>query len=238
VYREPDREGEDDMTGQDVAYRSLPEHVYESVRERILSGELQGGQRLKERDISDALNVSRIPVREALQLLEASGFVRVIPRRGAIVNELTERDVDELFDVRESLEPLAARLAAEKSAPESLAVLERVLQESRSAVEAGDGVRLARSNLEFHAAVVRAADNRLLETLMRGILERMAWVFRTTADRDMRVQCAEHENLVSAIRAGRVELAGSLAYAHVASGREPSVTRVRERETDADAESD
>ncbi|GIM91594.1 GntR family transcriptional regulator [Paractinoplanes toevensis] len=203
--------------------RSLSTQVYEFLRERIISGELEPGRRLVEREICEQLNVSRIPLREALPQLEADGFIRTMPRRGAMVTQLTLRDIEELFDVRESLEVLAARLAAANPDPIALAGLETRISAARSALDRGSDHEAAAANVAFHDDVLAMSRNRLLHGLMQPLNGRMQWLFRMTADRDIRVQCAEHEGLYAAIRDGNVELAASLAFAHVAGGRQPSL---------------
>ncbi|WP_404429955.1 GntR family transcriptional regulator [Microbacterium lacus] len=216
-----------------VAYQPLSDHVYEHIRELILSGALAAGDRIKEREISDELQVSRVPVREALPLLESRGYIQILPRRGAIVKALTAQDIDDLFDVRESLEALAARSAARRVAesPENLAVaaaLERMnelLRNAREAMDALDDTTLARANLAFHAEIISLAGNDLLARIFENILGRVEWLFRMTSDRDMPAQCAEHEGLYRAISAGQPDVAASLAFAHVASGRADSTRK-------------
>ncbi|GAA5094477.1 GntR family transcriptional regulator [Microbacterium yannicii] len=212
---------------QELAHRSIPELVYQEIRQQIVSGQLPPGTRLKEREISELLNVSRVPVREAFPFLEADGFIRSLPRRGAIVNELAVRDVEELFDVRESLEVLATRLAAKNADSAPFDRMEQVLAAAREAVASGDERALVQSNVAFHEAMAELSGNSLLIGVVRGILGRMEWLFRFTVDRDMRAQCEEHEELFRAVKAGHVELAGSLAFAHVASGRQPSLEKLR-----------
>jgi DNA-binding GntR family transcriptional regulator len=89
--------------------------AYEALKKRIIEVDLQPGERLVERDLADELKVSRIPLREALRLLAAEGLVVLVPHRGALVSPFTPADVRDLFDVRESLEVLAARLAAQRA---------------------------------------------------------------------------------------------------------------------------
>lgn len=102
---------------------SLRDRAYQELRRRIVSTELAPGQRLVERDLAAELEVSRIPLREALRLLEADGLVVLVPHKGALVSPFTPADVRDLFDVRESLEALAARLTAERRDDAGLARL-------------------------------------------------------------------------------------------------------------------
>ncbi|MFZ2240556.1 MAG: GntR family transcriptional regulator, partial [Gordonia amarae] len=83
---------------------SVTQRIYAEIRARIISGELPFGERLRERDLADELDASRVPVREAIVRLEAEGFVETAPRRGASVVRLSLADVQELYDVRLALE--------------------------------------------------------------------------------------------------------------------------------------
>ncbi|MFI6938309.1 GntR family transcriptional regulator [Streptomyces sp. NPDC050418] len=202
---------------------SLRDLAYDAVRRRILDGELPPGARLVERDLAAELEVSRIPLREALRRLEADGLVLLVPHRGALVAPFTPADVRDLFDVRESLESLAARLAAERADSDGLARLAERLQSARSAIAAGDRGSIATANAGFHTDIVELADNPLLSNMMRPLEARTHWLFRLTAQRDPAQQCAEHEEMYEAIAAGDKERAAALAHAHVVDGRAESV---------------
>lgn len=202
---------------------SLRDRAYEELRRRILATELPPGQRLVERDLAAELEVSRIPLREALRLLEADGLVLQVPHKGALVAPFTPADVRDLFDVRESLEALAARLTAERRDDTGLARLRERLTAARAATAAGDEAGIAAANAGFHADIVELSANPLLSALMRPLEARTHWLFRLTAQRDPARQCAEHEELYEAIATGDAEKAAALAHEHVASGRDTSL---------------
>lgn len=203
--------------------RSLPEKVYDYLREGIIEGELPPGTRLLEREISERLGVSRIPIREALPQLEAEGFIQTMPRRGSIVTQLSLRDVTELFDVRTSLEPLAARLAAQRADEQTRLDLDRALERADLATAGGGERDIAAANSGFHEVILRLCDNRLLQTLFAPINGRVRWLFRLTSERDPQAMCQEHHDLHAAICTGQPELAAALAFAHVERGRRPSL---------------
>ncbi|MEV0173079.1 GntR family transcriptional regulator [Streptomyces sp. NPDC050803] len=207
---------------------SLRQRAYDSLRRRIVEAELQPGQRLVERDLAAELEVSRIPLREALRLLEADGLVLLVPHRGALVAPFTPADVRDLFDVRESLESLAARLAAERADRPGLDRLAARLDSARAATRAGDRDAIAAANAGFHNDIVDLAANPLLTGMMRPLEARTHWLFRLTAQRDPGQQCAEHEQLHEAIAAGDADRAASLAHDHVAAGRALSVALAAE----------
>ena len=111
---------------------SLGSRAYQELKQIILEGQVAPGKKLKEGDLAEALGISRTPVREAINRLEKEGLVEIFPQRGAFVVEFTEKDVFELFLIRENLEGLAARLAAEKISESSLAKLQSCTQGSKS----------------------------------------------------------------------------------------------------------
>ncbi|WP_405972774.1 GntR family transcriptional regulator [Streptomyces sp. NBC_00988] len=210
-----------DSSGSDG--RSLVHKVYEYLRDGIIEGELPPGTRLLERELSERLDVSRIPIREALPQLEAEGLITTLPRRGSMVTQLTLRDIDELFSVRTSLEVLAARLASGQAAERASALLSPAFARAELATDEGRQPEIAAANAAFHEAIVRLSGSRLLNSMMAPISARVRWLFRLTSDRDPGVLCTEHRELYEAICAGDTELAASLAFVHVERGRRPSL---------------
>ncbi|WP_077489333.1 GntR family transcriptional regulator [Sinomonas mesophila] len=202
------------------AGRSLASGVYEWLRERIIDGTLAPGERIREREVAEDLRVSRIPVREALPQLESEGYIVTLPRRGAVVTHMTVRDVTELFDVRSSLEVLAARLASEAcTAGSSPAALEATLEEAARAVAAKDAAHIADVNARLHEEILALSGNRLLDKLMAPVSGHVRRLFHIASDRDQDVLHAEHVALVQAIVAGHADLAAALAFAHVEHSR-------------------
>lgn len=202
---------------------SLRHRAYESIKQRIVGVELRPGQRLVERDLATELEVSRIPLREALRMLASEGLVLLVPGKGALVAPFTPADVNHLFDVREVLESLAARLAAANATPDRIGPLEASLTEAVAATHAADPQRIAPANAAFHAAIIELAANPLLSSQMRPLAARTEWLFRLTADRDAAEQCSEHQALYDRIAAGDAPGAAASAFAHIAAGRAPSL---------------
>ncbi|MBH0123633.1 GntR family transcriptional regulator [Rhodococcus sp. NPDC003382] len=216
-------------TAVDAASRkSLRDVAYDELRSRIIGLDLAPGTRLIERDLAEELAVSRIPLREAMQRLERDGLVVVVPRQGAIVSPFTVDDVRDLFDVRENLEVLAARLAAERADEEGLAALAAQLDTARDATERGDKAAIAAANAKFHALIVDLAANPLLESILQPLEARTQWLFHLTKERDATVQCREHEELLAAIADHDPDRAAESAFHHVHSGREASLRMAAE----------
>ncbi|PRZ09636.1 GntR family transcriptional regulator [Isoptericola sp. CG 20/1183] len=207
----------------DGARPSLRETAYESLKSRIIGLDLHPGQRLVERDLATETGVSRVPLREALHQLEREGLVVLVPRQGALVAPFTRDDVEHLFEVRESVEVLAFRLAALRRSAADLAAMSAAVDAARDALARRDDAATAAANAGFHAVVVQACGNPLLQSMLAPLDARVRWLFHLTKRRDTREQCEEHAAMLAAIEARDADGVGALAHAHVASGREPSL---------------
>jgi len=204
-----------------IGDRHLPlrDKVVAELRRRIIDGFYAPGDRLTEDRLADTFGVSRNPVREAIRMLEAEGFLVAVPRRGATVARVSPRDMADLFDVRLALEDLAARRAAERAEAAEVAALDDLLATARVAMADGRLDDLAELNTRFHAMICTISGNALLRGLMESLHGRLQWVYRQTAERRAPSSWTEHEALVAAIRAGDVDAAGEAARMHVRQAR-------------------
>jgi DNA-binding GntR family transcriptional regulator len=202
---------------------SLARRVYATLREQIIRGERPGGTRLAEQPISEDLNVSRIPVREALAQLETDGFITTAQRRSAVVRRWDARAIDDLFEVRAILEPGAARIAARAVADGApTAVLEQALTASRDSLSSADAYAIAEQSAVFHDAIVATSGNTLLMSQMRAIAGPIQWLFFLTASLDVDAAFEDHSAIAAAIISGDERLAEALSYAHIEMDRSPS----------------
>ncbi|HEY9292726.1 MAG TPA: GntR family transcriptional regulator [Microlunatus sp.] len=202
---------------------SLRDRVTAQISERIIDGELRAGERIHERHLSEELGVSRVPVREAILTLAAQGLVTVKPRSGAFVRKLTRRDVAELFDVREALEPAIASAAARARSEDDLAQLRSAIDIASDAAVCFDAGTGSRSNADFHAALAQASHHRLLQSMMDPLSLTIRRLFRTTIvghDADL---LRDHAEQLAAIEEQDIEWAGILARRHVIRTRERSL---------------
>jgi len=195
----------------------LRDVIREELRAQIAEGVWAPGTRLVERELAEGFGVSRVPVREALRALESEGFVELLPRRGAVVRNLTRSVVADLFDIREVLEALAARLAAERVDDEGLAELLAVVEDGRRAVDAADHAWAGAANTTFHETLLRLSGNDSLRSLLEPLTGRLRWLFRQSSDL-RRVQL-EHEQLLAALAMHDADLAAAVAVAHVRASR-------------------
>ncbi|MEA9983951.1 MULTISPECIES: GntR family transcriptional regulator [Subtercola] len=204
---------------------SLSRQAYLAVREGIIRGRYPQGSRLAEQRLAEELQVSRVPLREAVPQLERDGFVRTYPRRGAVVLKWDAKTVDDLFDLRLCLEVGAARFAARQvSRGASMQVLDSALKYSQDVVHEGDAYKIAQASTWYHEAIVDLADNELMTTLMRSVTGRMLWLFYLTSKLDADDAFEDHVTLRDAIASGNERVAESVAYAHIERDRVPSFT--------------
>lgn len=189
--------------------------VADSIRERILAGEFEPGERLAEERLSEELGVSRMPVREALRALAAEGIVTIEPRRGASVTSYTPQQVQELVEVRATLESLNAKLAARRKDPAQMAELQRVLAAGSRITEKTDLATIQDNNARFHEALEAIGNNSVLSSIVRSLRDRTALIFARQSRTRVRDNWKEHAEIVRAVIAGDADLAALLAGRHV-----------------------
>jgi DNA-binding GntR family transcriptional regulator len=207
--------------------RLSTQRVLEILRDRIIRGELAGGSRLVERDISQELGTSRMPVRESFPILEAERLIDIVPRSGAVVRHVTEQSVHETIDVRIALESLACRTLAYRRDERvtGLAVDPRGPADTPSPLldpqDVGSNSRRAYGGISFHEQLVRLAGNDILTGYMLSLLPNIQRISHlSTPDTDPDESCAGHQDICRAIAAGNSELAVSLSHAHIERGRD------------------
>ena len=149
------------------------ETAYAVLREAIVTNALAPGTRLRADDLAKRLGVSKTPVREALRKLQAEELIAVQPGSGLSVKVLSEKELFEIYYIREALEGMAARLAAENASQIELADLRYILNEVEKAHAGGDIDKLRALTGEFHLAIFRAARNERLYRLLKHLQEHM-----------------------------------------------------------------
>lgn len=198
-----------------ASHPPLTKVVTQTLRERILSGDIPLGERLIEGRLSEELGVSRMPVREALRELASEGLVTIEPRRGASVTTFTEQQKRELVEVRATLESLNAKLAAKRHDPAQIAALQRILAEGTQLLESNDASELSRQNFRFHDAIGNVAGNSVLQDTIRSLRDRTAMIFAPISRVRGKENWQEHAAILRAVIDGDAELAGLLAARHV-----------------------
>ncbi|MBX7268311.1 GntR family transcriptional regulator [Micromonospora sp. Llam7] len=189
---------------------SLVDLAVDRLTREILSGRSDPGERLVEEQLTRRLGISRAPLREALRLLAQRGLVEHVPRRGVRVATLSDRDVRELYELRDVLERFAVRSAIPVPRESDLAGLRAALDQMREATRAADRLAVAGSHRAFHVALVALAGNRQLSAVYDSILVKLQLYMAINLRREAEVAqpldgVHRHERLLEAVTAGDPE---------------------------------
>lgn len=196
-----------------IRSKTLSDHVYHVLRARIGRGLYDAGQFIREQEISEALGVSRTPVREALARLASEGLLERIPHRGFRVSVEPLVDALELYPIVGSLDLLAGKLAFPNLTDADFAELERINAELASVIRAGDTARAVDLNYAFHRHISERSDNSrlaaMLDDLRTRILPWEMWYFENVEDPEHQ-SVDEHAEILAAVRAGDFDRAASI----------------------------
>jgi len=233
-----------------LARQTVASMTLEAIRDGILHGTYAEGEPLRQDALADELGVSRIPIREALRQLEAEGLVTFSPHRGAIVSSLSLAEIDEVFELRSTIEPDLLRRAMARLTSHQLDQADDVLDRYALALRSGDVAMWGELNWQFHSTLYAPAER----VVTMGIVQRL----HQQSDRYLRMQLAlthgetraneEHRAIAAAARAGDVKRACALMRDHIAgAGRSllvflgqrrdeetPAAPRVRSRARSGD----
>lgn len=206
---------------------SKADQVYEQICGAIVDGRLKPGDRLNVDEITRDLGVSKIPVREALQRLEARGLIVQTPYAGARVAPVSLREWKGIFLVRIELEGLAARLAAETITESDLAEIQAAHEEMTALLDAGELDQMSAQNRRFHRIIARVAGYRSLEELIEQSLLTVAR-YRAVIELDpavWRQNLNEHTAIIVALATRNPIVAEAAAQAHVRNQLESTLER-------------
>ena len=214
------------------SYQPLREVVCETLRDAVRRGILQPGERLMEIQLAEDLGVSRTPVREAIRKLEMEGYVIMMPRRGTYVADLSIRDINEVFEIRTSLESLASGLAAERINEDELEKLQRLLVEIGAYIKSGDMESIVRTDTEFHDLLYQASRNTRLVGIISNLREQLTR-FRTTSmsfPGRLKATLEEHRKIVEAIAQGDEKAARKAAEHHMEKSEQTLLASMKAKE--------
>lgn len=197
------------------------------IREAIISGRLQPGQRLKEEELGRDLEISRTPVREALLMLHAEGLVELTPRKGATVREFAIEDLENTYELRAWLEGYAAWRAAERIAPLRLRALKESCERFDKLLETGEAGQLVKENIFFHTTIIEAADSQKLFEMAKQLLN-IPLIYRSyywySAEQRLNSE-RYHKQLVQAFETRQAGHAEMLMRAHILEAKEFLIKR-------------
>ncbi len=198
-------------------YLPLRDVVFNTLRQAILTGELKPGERLMEIHLADRLGVSRTPIREAIRKLELEGLVVMIPRKGAQVARITEKNLKDVLEVRRALDMLAVKLACSRMDDEYKRKLREACDEFARVVKNNNTKDITEADVRFHDIINKATGNDRLIQLVNNLAEQM-YRYRLEYIKDAAYHnrlVAEHEEIYSAIMDGDEERAAKAVVLHI-----------------------
>lgn len=204
------------------------------LRDDIMLGRRAPGSRLVERDIAAELNVSRLPVREAIRALVGEGIVVARPRSWASVRSFTPRDIQDFAEVREAIETLVFIFAAERHDEAGLGRLRETLEREEAAAKKEDVQAARAAAADFHETVALLAGNDMLNELIEVFLTRLRWLFGQHDD--LLRMAGEHRVIFDAIAERDVDNLRILVPRHLETGRDNAARRLIEQSEASESE--
>lgn len=200
----------------------LKDRAYRTLKQMLLDGVYLPGTFLSERQLVDALGMSKTPIRTALERLEHDGFVSISPQQGIVVRELSLKEIVDHYDIRSALESFVVSRLAGNLTTEQVARLRAMLDAQAAQVEAANSKRYIELDGEFHLALCHALDNREILRVMRHQRDKLHRVISHILESDpsrMRVSYQEHVALLEALLSGDGDLAAARMREHLNSGK-------------------
>ena len=213
-------------------YLPLRDVVFKTLRQAILKGELEPGERLMEIQLAERLGVSRTPIREAIRKLELEGLVLMIPRRGAEVAKISEKNLRDVLEVRRSLEELAIDLACQRIQEEELETLREAQKEFAAAIAVGDAMEIAQTDEKFHEIIYSGTGNQKLMQILSNLREQM-YRYRLEYIKDANkrlILLVEHEQILKALSLRHVQEARLAVREHIDNQEITVLKNLKEQE--------
>ena len=208
------------------AFLPLRDVVFNTLREAILKGDLKPGERLMELQLASKLGVSRTPIREAIRMLEQEGLAVTTPRKGAEVAKMTLKDMEDVLEIRASLDEFASQLATVRITEEQLMRLKQRKQDFENSVKSGNVKMIAEADVEFHDVIYEATNNPKLVTMLNNLREQI-YRYRIEYLKDSTTYptlIKEHEEIYQSLLERNAEAALKATTIHV----ENQATAVKE----------
>jgi len=201
------------------ASASLRDRAYASLKRAIAETDIYRSRedvRLDEKELAEALGVSRTPVREAMTLLEQEGFLRTVPRRGVYIQRKTKREIIEMIYMWAALESMAARLATLRASDEDIAGLRRIFDDFGEATPADHMDEYSDANIAFHQSVVELSKSAVLVETIKNIFMHVRAIRRMTIAHSDRAErsIGDHMRIIEALEARDTERAEQLVRRH------------------------
>lgn len=207
----------DDLKLNMNAYLPLRDVVFNTLREAILKGDLKPGERLMELQLAAKLGVSRTPIREAIRMLEQEGLAVTTPRKGAEVAKMTLKDMEDVLEIRASLDELASQVATVRITDEQLVRLKERKQDFEISLKSGNVKMIAEADVKFHDVIYEATNNPKLVSMLNNLREQIyRYRIEYLKDTDKYpTLIKEHEEIYQSLLAHDEEAALKATIVHV-----------------------
>ncbi len=210
------------------SYLSLKDRVYQNIKFQITRGTLKPGTRLPEEELSKAMNISRAPIREAFNRLEKEGFVTIIPRKGAAVSKITTQIIENIFEIRESLESLAVKKSIGKI---SIKKLEEVGDGFKKFINkltnAENCIQYLALDKKFHDLLSQNCGNKKLIELLVNLQEQIHWLRNISLKRiTFAYSIKEHLAIIEALKKNNEELIIKVLLQHLERAKKSSLAEI------------
>jgi len=184
-----------------ASHRTLREKVAELLREAIIQQKIKPGERITELEIASRYGLSRTPIREAFRQLESEGFLKIIPRKGAIVAELNEKDIQDFYEIKAVLEGYAARIAATRITDAEITQLERLNRKMKEYAAKMDVAGLTKNHNEFHHFILEVCGNHKITTVVSNLVQQfMRFRFFVSSSSSLNKIHADHDKIIEAFK--------------------------------------
>jgi len=207
---------------------TLRERIVEFIKDAVVSGRLKPGERVPEQEIAANFGISRTPIREAFRQLETEGFISLIPRKGAVVSPITDKDVVEFYAIKSLLEGYAARTACDALTPRDIKRLEGLNTAMERCADRGDVKGFFRFDNQFHDTFLKACGNDKLCALVHSLVQQFER-FRVTAlslPGRMKDSVSQHWEIIKAFKNSDAALVETLVRANGEKGRDVLVDEI------------
>ncbi len=218
------------------SYLPLRDVVFKTLRDAILKGELEPGERLMEIHLANKLGVSRTPIREAIRMLEKEGLAVTIPRKGAQVAQMTEKDLLDVLEIRDALDELAVSDACERMEEDDFVQLEKAMKDFAEVTKTNDVRAIVEADEAFHSVIYNATKNPKLGHIIKNLKEQM-YRYRyeyVKQDKDYTDLVEDHSKILDGLKRKDVDYVKKVMHDHL-QNQVDSVSRVIREQNNASA---
>ena len=209
-------------------YLSLKDRVYQNIKFQIINNNLKPGIRLLEEEIAKAMNISRAPIREAFNRLEKEGFVKIIPRKGTAVSNITTQIIEDIFEIRENLESLAIKNSLGKISMENLEKIGNNFKKFINKPTNGENrMQYLSLDKEFHNLLIKNCGNEKLVEILSNLQEQIHWIRNISLKRiAFSGSIEEHLSIIESLKKNDADLVIKSLLIHLERAKESSISEI------------